>query len=306
MNLEINNKKNKKEEDANWENPVPEYDYCGSMGKEAIDYTHRVIINNRYFQIFIGVLFLVLFILIYGYFKLSNNLVALVKMPGYGEIKIAKMQSDPLYFKVWGDYVLSYFANFTSVNIRENIDRGLVVFDKDVLIEKKPAIEAYYQSIITNKITQNFKVRENKVEVKIEDSGHGATVLYPGEAIQEISDLATRKKDCFYEMHFFINNGEIIQDALKTNCLDDNSVVPKSSHEDKAKSKLIEEPNIDLVPDKKEDAYKIKIDNDSIMKDLKEKSFEQINKVEAPPETTYNKENALEQELKTKEKANYE
>lgn len=350
MSSEINDKKENKKED--WEIPVPEYDYCGPMGKDSIDYTHRVIINNRYFQIFIAILILILIFLSVGYFRLSNNLTMIVKMPNYGEIKIARMQADSLYYRVWGDYILNYIANFNPTNIKDHIEKSLVVFDRDVLIEKKLQFEAYYQSIKTNRITQTFKFNDQKVKIDIEDSGGGANVIFDGVATQSISDLAIRKKSCYYEMHFIINDGEIVQDSLKTNCLDDNTIIPKKEKEiqedakpgkkeldfetknikpigidteddgmielkDSDKNKAIVKP-VSKTEVSAED-YKIKIDNNYIMQDLKnqkepssrseveDKSSEK--EIEKSSEKKYNHQDykkELEKKLNTQEKATYE
>lgn len=340
--------KNETRINQDWEVPVPEYDYAGPMGKDSIDYTHRVIINNRYFQIFIAILILILIFLSVGYFRLSNNLTTIVKMPNYGEIKIGKMQSDPLYYRVWGDYVLGYIANFTPTDIKDHIEKSLVVFDRDVLIEKKPQFEKYYQSIKTNRIVQNFKFNDQNVEINMEDSGGSASVSYEGIATQKISDLAIRKKPCYYKMHFLINNGEIVQDSLKTNCLDDNTVVLKEEKDIQRDSKPgkknldFEEKKILPVqenirnseaeelentkkeksvvePINKEEEYKIKIDNNYIMEDLREQNKtpkENGNKQDIPQkeiekssekkynDTDFKKE--LEKKLNTQEKAVYE
>lgn len=345
MNSETKNKTNNNQD---WEVPIPEYDYAGPMGKDSIDYTHRVIINNRYFQIFIAILILILIFLSVGYFRLSNNLTTIVKMPNYGEIRIGKMQSDALYYRVWGDYILSYIANFTPTDIKDHIEKSLVVFDRDVLIEKKPQFEKYYQSIKTNRIVQNFKFNDQKVKIDMEGSGGSASVIYEGIATQKISDLAIRKKACYYEMHFVINNGEIVQDSLKTNCLDENTIVPKEEKDIQRDAKPGKK-NLDFETKKvqpvqenvgndeieelgsskkeksavesigKEEDYKIKIDNNYIMQDLreeKESPKKDETKQNIPPkeiekssEKKYNDadfKKELEKKLNTQEKAIYE
>lgn len=345
MNSEINDKK-ENTNTGDWEIPTPEYDYCGPMGKDSIDYTHRVIINNRYFQIFIAILILILIFLSIGYFRLSNNLTTIIKMPNYGEIKIGKMQSDALYYRVWGDYVLNYIANFSPTDIKDRIEKSLVVFDRDVLIEKKPQFEKYYQSIKTNRIVQNFKFNDQEVEIDMEDSGGSASVTYNGIATQKISDLAIRKKPCYYKMHFLINNGEIVQDSLSTNCLDDNTIVLKGEKDIQRDSKPgkknldfetkkplpiqknigndeveelenVEKEKSVAEPTNKDEDYKIKIDNNYIMQDLNKPSKENESKQDIAPkeientsEKKYNEiENSkkeLEQKLNTQEKAVYE
>lgn len=206
-------------------------DDFGFYGREALDRSVRLILNNRIFQFIIGVLLFLLSILICSYFSLSNSLITRVTLPPYGTFDVARMEADPMYYRVWGDFILNYMANFNPQNIGDNIKQGAQVFDHDVFIAKKPEFDAYYQAIKTNQITQKFLFAEADVKIVLEASGSLATITYNGVATQKISNLAIRKKQCFYQMRFFINDHKIYQEALKTNCLDDNTIAPKDSAE---------------------------------------------------------------------------
>lgn len=223
-------------------------DDFGFYGKEALDRSVRLILNNRVFQFIIGVLLFLLSILIYSYFSLSNNLITRITLPPYGTFDVARMESDPMYYRVWGDFILNYMANFNPQNIEDNIKQGTQVFDHDVLIAKKPEFDAYYQSIKTNQISQQFLFAEADIKIALERSGSLATITYNGVATQNISNLAVRKKECFYQMRFFINDYKIYQEALTTNCLDDNTIIPKDSVESRdnqKKAELVEKVQID-------------------------------------------------------------
>ncbi|PAF46187.1 hypothetical protein BKH46_08605 [Helicobacter sp. 12S02634-8] len=217
----------------------------GFYGKEALDRSVKLILNNRIFQLIIAVLVFILILLTSAYFSLSKSLTTQVNLPPYGTFDIARMEADPLYYRVWADFVLNYMSNFTPTNIDGNIKEATQVFDHDVFVAKKPEFDAYYQSIKTNQITQRFQFDATGVSVKLEKSGSEATVKYNGVAFQKIANLATRRKVCFYEMHFFINNFKIYQDAIKTDCLDDNTIVPKGADEvPQKKGELIDEEDL--------------------------------------------------------------
>lgn len=197
------------------------------FGKEALDKSIRLILNNRILQIAFAAQILIIVILLFSYFNLSKALSTNISLPPYGKFNVARMQADPLYFRVWGDYVLNLYSNFTPINIQSKVEEATRVFDHETYIAFAPQFESYYQAIKTNQITQKFIFNEEGTNINISASGSEATLTYNGTAIQKIGDFTIRRKKCFYEMHFFIENYNIYQDSIKTDCLNDDSVVPK-------------------------------------------------------------------------------
>lgn len=196
----------------------------GTMGKDAINEFDKLLLNNRLLQLMLGGILLVLFILSYGYYTLANEKTIVISMPPYGEFEVARMRAEPLYFRVFGDYVLSNMASFSPNTISDKLIRAANIFERNTYLLKKSEFDNYYKAIVTNKIEQEYHYDENEVDVVLKEAGSRAEVIYKGVATQKIANLTKIKKQCDYKFTFFLNDGRIFQDGIFTNCLDNESI----------------------------------------------------------------------------------
>lgn len=196
----------------------------GTIGKDAIDQVDKLLLNNRLLQLFVATLFIVLLILTFGYFSLSSERTSHISMPPYGEFEVAKMRADPMYYRVWGDFVLTRFANFNPSTIKDNLLKSSEIFERNTYLTKKADFDKYYAAVMTNNITQDFRYDENEVNIELKNGGSVATVTYDGYATQSISNITKITKKCRYQFGFYISDYKIYQDSVFTDCLNNNSV----------------------------------------------------------------------------------
>ena len=168
----------------------------GTMGKDAINEFDKLLLNNRLLQLMLGGILLVLFILSYGYYTLANEKTIVISMPPYGEFEVARMRAEPLYFRVFGDYVLSNMASFSPNTISDKLIRAANIFERNTYLLKKSEFDNYYKAIVTNKIEQEYHYDENEVDVVLKEAGSRAEVIYKGVATQKIANLTKIKKQC--------------------------------------------------------------------------------------------------------------
>lgn len=206
----------------------------GTMGKDAINEVDKMLLNNRLLQLMLAGILLVLLILSYGYYTLANEKSVTISMPPYGEFEVARMKADPLYYRVFGDYVLSNMASFNSSTIKDKLVRAASIFERETYLLKKSEFDNYYRAIVTNKIEQEYRYDENTVEVALKDAGARAEVTYKGYAEQKIANITKIKKQCDYKFSFFLNDGRIFQDGVYTNCLDNESIKTLDKEEKEA------------------------------------------------------------------------
>lgn len=214
----------------------------GTIGKDAIDQVDRLLLNNRLLQIFVGVVLILLLILTFGYFSLSSERTSHIMMPPYGEFEVAKMRADPLYYRVWGDFVLARFASFTPSTIKENLAKSSEIFEKNTYLQRKADFDNYLTAVITNNITQTFRYDDNEVIVELKNGGSVATVTYNGYATQSISNITKITKKCFYKFGFYISDYKIYQDSISTDCLNNDSI-----HHLTEEEKVIEDKDPDAT-----------------------------------------------------------
>ncbi|WP_181882631.1 MULTISPECIES: TraE/TraK family type IV conjugative transfer system protein [unclassified Helicobacter] len=242
----------------------------GPMGKDAINEVDKLLLNNRLLQLIMGGLLLVLLILSYGYFKLANDKKVTVIMPPYGDFEVAKMKADPLYYRVFADYVLTNMASFNTSTIKDKLVRAGAVFDRETYLLKKSEFDNYYKSIMTNKIEQEYQYDENQVDVVLDNGGSTATVTYKGFAIQKIANLTKITKQCNYTFGFFISDGRIFQDSAYTNCLNNESLKELTKEEKKA----IDEDREDIVRRSQQPQSDKNIDNKIIERETLNKEVQ--------------------------------
>lgn len=210
------NKNIKEEVEADYGFDEPSFNF---FGKKYLTTHGRMIANNKFmFTISIFQL-VIIFILIVGYWRLTSQKEFAVHIPDYGIVKVGRMKANELYYKVWGDYVVSRIANFTPTTIRHNVEKASVIFDKASWNHQKPHIDKYMKVIEDNSISQDFSFNDDDVKLQISKDGKNATLQYTGTAHQDINKLSQQTIKCSYTFGFFVDDGRPYQESISTNCL---------------------------------------------------------------------------------------
>lgn len=210
-------------------------------GKEYLTEKGKIIANNRFLTIVCVAQLFMLIVFLFTFYNFYSEREMSIYIPDTGRINISKYNADPLYFQVWGNYILSNIADFNPQNIEDHIKKATKVFDKRSWNYQKPFLEKYQETILANSITQEFKFAENNVVVKgIE--GDSTLVTYKGKAIQHLGEIATIERECSYSFVFYFKNGRIFQRSIKTDCLEGDALgKQRKLDESEAKKKEREE-----------------------------------------------------------------
>ena len=190
-------------------------------GKEAADEAARAVLSNRTL-IFISSLLVVLTLLsFWGYVRLSQNLTVRVIMPGYEDMLIGQDSANDEYFRVWGNMIVRYAANFDQDNIDERMALATKLFKKEKYFEEKHKFENFLSAIKSNRIKQEFRPYEGKNEWGVNKLTKSQVEFFQkGVATQYVGKSDPIEKECEYRVVLLIEGGQIYEDALSTNCFD--------------------------------------------------------------------------------------
>lgn len=136
---------------------------------------------------FIFLQFFVILFLIFGYLSVKSNIVVEVILPkvvkdtDYGKLKIGINSSNPLYYKVWGEYIVTMLLNSNADNIVENISTFQNIIYPDVYNKYKKDLKKMKDYIIKN--DADLKYKEVKKNISIKN----------GEALFSSSGILTSK-----------------------------------------------------------------------------------------------------------------
>lgn len=205
-----------KEELKNYGFPDPLTQY---FGVEYLTEKGRMKYNNRILTLICGFLIVLLIFFMIVFYNFYSEKEFAISLPDYGQINVNKMKADPLYYRVWGDYVLTNVANYSPRNIEDKLKRLQKIFDSRSWNFQKVYLEKYQQAILENSVTQTFFFQEPDVEVKLNKSGNRAKVTYNGKATQYLGEFAKVERKCSYTFIFYVQNGSIRQESLKTDCM---------------------------------------------------------------------------------------
>lgn len=194
----------------------PSFDF---FGKKYLTTHGRMIANNRFMFTLSIFQLIIIVVLLIGYLRLTSQKEFAVFLPDYGIAKVGRMKANELYYKVWGDYVISRIADFTPTTIQHNVEQASVIFDSSSWNHQKPHIDKYVKVIEDNSISQEFKFNDDDVKIEISKDGSKAILQYTGIAHQNINKLSQQTIKCVYRFGFFVADGKPYQESIYTNCL---------------------------------------------------------------------------------------
>lgn len=191
-------------------------------GKRYLDQLDYLLERNRLLIFFALFQIAVIIMLIVGYFGLKKDLVLRVDIPPKlyqtGTLYVGSIKANDLYYKVWGEYLVRQFANFSSDTIGKHLNNVLYMLDPDKV--------TFYQHLFAKKlqsVTENQMVREftqTSISVK-SDSGENGVVTIKGVAKENIGNgLSISYKKCIYTLKMKVENYHLFVESIDEKCFE--------------------------------------------------------------------------------------
>lgn len=186
------------------------------IGKEYVDRIYSVITENKYLT-YLSIFFLIVIIyLLIAISKLESKINIQVEIPPkiyqQGTIYVGYRKANALFYKIWGEYVARTIGNFSPVNIDNQINKILYLFDPNKIIKIKAEFLRFSKNVKTNLISNTF------TPYKVTGTNNGL-VTVEGLATKELgADLMKKDLLCSYKMQFKIIDYHLFLENLVTNC----------------------------------------------------------------------------------------
>lgn len=168
---------------------------------------------------------LIILLLIYGYLTTKSDTTVEVMLPkivkdtDYGKLKIGLNESNELYYKIFGRYIVNDLYNSNESNINDKI----IVLKSLIYPEKLPdyekSIDNFAENIIQNGITVTYKETEGEVNTSNGISNYKSK----GVLNIKIGKYSKKEEFCETNIEMFTKNYMLFVNSISRSCRDINS-----------------------------------------------------------------------------------
>lgn len=163
---------------------------------------------------------LIILLLTYGYLATKSNttvevlLPKIVKDSDYGKLKIGLNESNELYYKVFGYYIVQYLYNANPTDIKDKIITLKSLIYPSKLPQYENSIDAFEKNIINNSITMKYVETESNVSMK-----DGIANYYSaGVLTEKVGEYSSTKKFCKTNIEMFTKQYMLFVNSISKEC----------------------------------------------------------------------------------------
>lgn len=178
-------------------------------------------LNNVLWKI-IALLGLFIILLGVGYLNLRESMITTIKMPPLQNSSVAPKniviginKANVSFYELWGRYLVPVIANINFENL-ENLNVVVNEMRPSKAIPKIREVDEFKQTIINNRISQEFTPIEYKAEILSE--GTKGIITCSGISRKEVAGKKLQDKECTYKITFEFMEGVVYVEDFGTDC----------------------------------------------------------------------------------------
>ncbi|MHC3995770.1 TraE/TraK family type IV conjugative transfer system protein [Thiomicrolovo sp. ZZH C-3] len=151
---------------------------------------------------------------------MSVNLPKTIHEGDYGQVEVGMNDSNDLFYKVWGKYLIESTAQAKPEEVQENFNELHSMMHRSVATSFKPVLDKYAAYNVKNKITTEFKAEPFKVDRNPDeyDDDDIVVVRTGGVQTRKIGRLKKERYSCDYSIAFKTFNYQLFVMGYKRKC----------------------------------------------------------------------------------------
>ena len=189
-------------------------------GKGYLDKLYALVDENRKLSLTLIILVGLVFFLGIGLLKVKQNMIMSIEIPEKtyysGKAQIARDRANPLFYKLWGAYIVNdIMSNYTHTSIKKKYTYLIEQLSPEVTGKYLASIKTKVKNTITHLVTHQY----TEGKVMTEGDIYGMTYISYGRGKKKIGEIEEYYETCEYQVRMSVLNYRMKIDRIYENCI---------------------------------------------------------------------------------------
>lgn len=189
------------------------------IGGQYLDKINDYVDKNKKDTFTVTLLGVIIFLLVIGYINVRSDMVMSITLPqtikSEGEVRVGYNKANDLFYKVWGQYIVSQYTSLSPTNASGKLNEILNIVESFKGPIYSPQFQKKIEYIKSNGIVQTYIPGK---EIVLPEKQNDLTIFHTEGILEERIGSTIIKSSCEYNIGMEIDNYTIFIGLINEKC----------------------------------------------------------------------------------------